>query len=195
MLVNSRLLASLVHIKASLYSMRYTGLLIHWSSYNRPTRLACTLFNIKFINTRHINHSVSCKYTKTVHSGVCRGVEWELTPPWALSVGSNIPPPSPPMQNTFYQIFVPFSAWQLDKIQLTARTLPGRWVLLQPGVNAPGTPKMTTFLPAQSSAMLTLVPGLFSNRSTEGTASPTATGAILVMWSWRLKLRGIDFTR
>ena len=41
-------------------------------------------------------------------------------------------------------------------------------------------------MPAQSSAMLTLLPGEFSKSSTEGTLSPTATGAIALRWILRL---------
>ena len=40
----------------------------------------------------------------------------------------------------------------------TRKTLPGKWVLLHPGVNAPGTPKTTTFFPAQREPSSTLPP-------------------------------------
>jgi hypothetical protein len=42
-----------------------------------------------------------------------------------------------------------------------------------PGVKAPGTAKMMTFLLAQRSEMLTLLAGEASKRSTLGTLSPT----------------------
>lgn len=45
--------------------------------------------------------------------------------------------------------------------------------LEQPGVNAPGTAKMTPFLPLNRSAMLTLLFGVFSASSTLGSLSPT----------------------
>ena len=44
--------------------------------------------------------------------------------------------------------------------------------LEQPGVKAPGTPKMITFLPAVISAILTFVAGVFSYKSTLGSLSP-----------------------
>ena len=43
-----------------------------------------------------------------------------------------------------------------------------------------------TFLPAQSSARSTLFAGEFSKRVTEGTLSPTATGAIALRWRFRV---------
>jgi hypothetical protein len=52
--------------------------------------------------------------------------------------------------------------------------------LEQPGVNAPGTPNKTPFLPLNSSAKFTFFPGSPSNTSTEGMASPT----------WRKRLQG-----
>lgn len=42
-----------------------------------------------------------------------------------------------------------------------------------PGVNAPGTAKMTTFLPAHKSAMFTRLAGESSYKSMLGTLSPT----------------------
>lgn len=42
-----------------------------------------------------------------------------------------------------------------------------------PGVKAPGTAKMINFFPAEIWAKLTLFVGLFSNKSTEGSLSPT----------------------
>lgn len=50
--------------------------------------------------------------------------------------------------------------------------------LEQPGVNAPGTAKSITVFPEQSSDMLTLVAGVFSNKSTLGTVSPTCQNKI-----------------
>ena len=47
------------------------------------------------------------------------------------------------------------------------------FTLLHPGVKAPGTAKMTPFLPLNRSAMFTFSPGLFSYTSTDGNASPT----------------------
>jgi hypothetical protein len=55
--------------------------------------------------------------------------------------------------------------------------------LEQPGVKAPGTPKMATFFPAISSAKLTdsgLPPGSFNSiKTTDGTLSPTLTSGIV----------------
>ena len=51
--------------------------------------------------------------------------------------------------------------------------LPGKCVLEQPGVNAPGTPKMTTFPSLHTSAKFTFWSGAPSNKSTLGTESPT----------------------
>jgi len=45
--------------------------------------------------------------------------------------------------------------------------------LEQPGVKAPGTPKMITFLPLTRSPVLILLAGESSKRSTEGRESPT----------------------
>lgn len=49
----------------------------------------------------------------------------------------------------------------------------------QPGVNAPGTAKSITVFPLHSSEMLTLLAGVFSNKSTLGTVSPTCQNRIL----------------
>lgn len=43
----------------------------------------------------------------------------------------------------------------------------------QPGVNAPGTAKRITFLPAHKSAIFTLFAGESSNRSADGILSPS----------------------
>ena len=51
-------------------------------------------------------------------------------------------------------------------------TYPGRWVLEQPGVNAPGTPKMINLPSLHTSDKLTLLLGAPSYKSTEGIASP-----------------------
>ena len=56
--------------------------------------------------------------------------------------------------------------------------LPGKCVFEQPGVNAPGTPNITTLPSLQTSARLTLSPGVPSNRSTLGTASPTCVSMV-----------------
>ena len=58
----------------------------------------------------------------------------------------------------------------------------GRWDLEHPGVKAPGTPKMATFLPAINSERLTFS-GFPSElvsyiSSTDGSLSPTFTSAI-----------------
>lgn len=45
--------------------------------------------------------------------------------------------------------------------------------LEQPGVKAPGTANKTTFLPAARFAILTLLAGVSSNKSTDGILSPT----------------------
>lgn len=42
----------------------------------------------------------------------------------------------------------------------------------QPGVNAPGTAKRITVFPLHNSDILILLAGVFSNKSTLGTASP-----------------------
>lgn len=70
--------------------------------------------------------------------------------------------------NTYVQSYK-FSSIKKERCQ---PRLPGRWVFEHPGVKAPGTPKMMNFPLLVSSARLTLVPGSFSNRSTEGTESP-----------------------
>jgi len=44
---------------------------------------------------------------------------------------------------------------------------------VQPGVKAPGTPKIITFFPFTASAMLTLSPGVPSNKSMLGSFAPT----------------------
>ena len=56
--------------------------------------------------------------------------------------------------------------------------LPGKCVFEQPGVNAPGTPNITTLPSLQTSARLTLSPGVPSNRSPFGTASPTCVSMV-----------------
>ena len=60
--------------------------------------------------------------------------------------------------------------------------IPGKCVLEQPGVKAPGTPKTTNLPLLVSSAKLTFLSGAPSKRSTEGTASPSLTGAMLLVW-------------
>lgn len=45
--------------------------------------------------------------------------------------------------------------------------------LEQPGVNAPGTANSITVFPLHNSDRLTLLAGVFSNKSTLGTLSPT----------------------
>lgn len=47
------------------------------------------------------------------------------------------------------------------------------FTLEQPGVNAPGTAKMITFLPLVNSFKLTLFAGVSSKRSALGMASPS----------------------
>ena len=63
--------------------------------------------------------------------------------------------------------------------------LPGKCVLEQPGVNAPGTPKMTTFPSLHTSAKLTFWSGAPSNKSTLGTESPTYDIKINQLWPLR----------
>lgn len=51
----------------------------------------------------------------------------------------------------------------------------------QPGVNAPGTAKRTTVFPLHSSDILILLAGVFSNKSTLGTASPICNDYNIVL--------------
>merc|ERR1711884_297990 len=73
-----------------------------------------------------------------------------------------------------------------------ASTYPGRCVLEQPGVKAPGTPNTTNLPLPVSSARLTFLSGAPSKRSTEGTASPALTGAMLVEWRRRLVMGEVE---
>ena len=53
--------------------------------------------------------------------------------------------------------------------------------LLQPGVNAPGTPKSTPFLPLKTSVRFTAPPGVPSNSTISDSLSPTCRSKTLII--------------